>query len=170
MNDDAARLLGVCGLGGLEPLDELSDGLRDLAVCGIERRGQVLTWADSASGAEGAPGMFQDLTGWECAESSFHLEDFVPVEVRIVNGCEPRISEDDQRVLLRQGVAFGLAVRQAAYALEPPVPVRCIISVNETNGTFRFHQVRPGEHWNLPELDTYRLDKMVVLDIEPFDE
>jgi hypothetical protein len=31
----------------------------------------------------------------------------------------------------------------------------------------RFRQIRPGESWSLPELDCYRLGKMVVIDIEP---
>ena len=52
-------------------------------------------------------------------------------------------------------------------ALEPPAPVRCIIAVNDTNGTFRFHQIRPGESWNSPDLDAHREDKMIVVDIEP---
>ena len=28
--------------------------------------------------------------------------------------------------------------------------MRCIIAVKDTNGTFRFHQIRPGESWNSP--------------------
>jgi len=52
-------------------------------------------------------------------------------------------------------------------ALEPPAPVRCIIAVNDTNGTFRFHQIRPGESWNSPGLDAHREDKMIVVDIKP---
>ena len=45
--------------------------------------------------------------------------------------------------------------------------MRCIIAVNDTNGTFRFHQIRPGESWNSPDLDAHREDKMIVVDIEP---
>ena len=52
-------------------------------------------------------------------------------------------------------------------ALEPPAPVRCIIAVNDTNGTFQFHQIRPGESWNSPGLDAHREDKMIVVAIEP---
>jgi len=47
-----------------------------------------------------------------------------------------------------------------------PLPCR-IIAVNDTNGTFRFHQIRPDESWNSPDLDAHREDKMIVVDIEP---
>jgi hypothetical protein len=45
--------------------------------------------------------------------------------------------------------------------------VRCIIAVNDTNGTFRFHQIRPGQSWHSPDLDAHREDKMIVVDIKP---
>ena len=48
-------------------------------------------------------------------------------------------------------------------ALEPPAPVRCIIAVNDTNGTFRFHQIRPGESWNSPGLDAVPLENRIRL-------
>jgi len=40
--------------------------------------------------------------------------------------------------------------------------VRCIIAVNDANGTFRL-----GESWNSPDLDAHREGKMIVVDIEP---
>ncbi|MEI8407202.1 MULTISPECIES: hypothetical protein [unclassified Kribbella] len=48
-----------------------------------------------------------------------------------------------------------------------PGPVRCIVGANETNATFRFHQIRPGESWNRPDLNSYRLERIVVVDIDP---
>jgi hypothetical protein len=55
---------------------------------GIVRRGKVLTWATSVGGAEEAPSFFETLTQWECSDSSFHLEDVVPVdEVLTVDGA-----------------------------------------------------------------------------------
>jgi len=53
------------------------------------------------------------------------------------------------------------------YGLQLPSAVRCIVSVNDSNGTFRFHQIRDGEYWNQADLDGYRLDKMIVIDVEP---
>ncbi|WP_433419714.1 hypothetical protein ACQP1V_06180 [Microtetraspora malaysiensis] len=167
MNDAAVQMLGVLnGLAAIEPPGGLASGLLERAERGIVRRGKVLTWATSVEGVEGAPSFCNDLTAWECADSSFHLEDFVPVEVATVNGA-PMISEDDQRILLLHGVAFALKFSQLVYALDPPSPVRCIIGANETNATFRFHAIRPGEHWNAPDLDSYRFDKMIVVDVEP---
>ncbi|MFD6181813.1 hypothetical protein [Streptomyces goshikiensis] len=167
MNDAAAELLGV--LGGLaagEPPGGLVPSLREHAAQGLVRRGEVLTWASSVGNAAGAPSLFNNLTAWECSDSSFHLEDFVPVDVATVDDA-PVISSDDQRILLMHGVAFALEFSRLVYALDPPSPVRCIVGANETNATFRFHQIRPGESWNMPDLDKYRLDKMVVADITP---
>ncbi|WP_187452000.1 hypothetical protein [Streptomyces parvus] len=42
--------------------------------------------------------------------------------------------------------------------------MRCIIGANDTNATFRFHQSRPGESWNHPDLDSYQMDRMVLID------
>lgn len=167
MNDAAVRLLGV--LGGLTaaiPPGGLAPGLRDQLAPGISRRGEVLTWADSVGNSDGAPPFLKDLTGWECSDSSFHLEDVVPVHVALVDGT-PQITEDDQRILLLHGIAFALEFGQLVYGLEKPGPVRCIVAANETNATFRFHQIRSGEFWNHPELDRYQLEKVVVIDFEP---
>jgi hypothetical protein len=112
-----------------------------------------------------APSFFNDLTGWECSASSFHLEDSVPAAISTVDDA-PVISVEDQRTLLLHGWAFTMRVCQLVYALDPPAPVRCIIGANETNATFRFHCIRPGEQWNTPDLNLYRLDKMIVVDVQ----
>lgn len=86
MNDAAARLLGAHdGLLPVPPPGGLAIGLEEVLSRGIVRRERVLTWAGSAGGAAGAPSFFPDLTGWECSDSSFHLEDFVPVDVAVIN-------------------------------------------------------------------------------------
>jgi hypothetical protein len=167
LNDAAVQSLGLTnGLQLKVPGDDLSVGLQRRMDRGISRRGAVLTWADSAGAAAGAPSIFNDLTAWECADSSFHIEDFVPVDVAVVDDA-PLISDADQRLLLIHGVAFAFQFSRLVYALVPPSPVRCIIGANDTNATFRFHQVRQGEQWNPSDLDSYRQDKMIVLDIEP---
>ncbi|MER5757752.1 hypothetical protein [Streptomyces sp. NPDC002082] len=167
MNDAAIRALGVlAGPAAMTPPGGLAPGLRDQLVPGIRRRGEVLTWADSVGNSDDAPSFLKNFTGWECYDSSFHLEDFVPVHVPLVDST-PQIAEDDQRILLLHGIAFALEFGQLVYVLERPSPVRCIVAVNETNATFRFHQIRSGESWNYPELDRYQLEKMVVIDFEP---
>ncbi|WP_327151129.1 hypothetical protein [Nocardia sp. NBC_01329] len=55
------------------------------------------------------------------------------------------------------------------YELDSPAAVRFIVGANETNATFRFHRIRSGECWNRPNLDEYRQDKMIVVDVEPLD-
>ncbi|MFI0404811.1 hypothetical protein ACH34S_02805 [Actinomadura sp. 3N508] len=167
MNDAAANLLGVLnGLTNVEPPGGLAPALRERAAQGIVRRGKVLTWAASVGGAVEAPSFFKDLTAWECSDSSFHLEDAVPVDVRTLDDA-PVISEADQRILLLHGVAFALQFSRLVYALDAPGPVRCILGANESNATFRFHQIRPGELGNTPDLDAYRLEKMIVVDVQP---
>lgn len=75
--------------------------------------------------------------------------------------------EADQVVMLRHGWGFALAVARLVRALPEPVAVRCIVGVNSTNGTFKFHQARRGESWLSPDVDTYSLDKMIVVDSGP---
>ncbi len=170
MNDLAVRALGmVSGPGSMEPPGGLGAGLREYAARGIVRRGEVVTWADSTADADNAPSFFPDLTGWECSDSSFHLEDFVPVDEVIIDD-QPFIGEDDQRILLLHGVALARVIGGLVYALDPPTPVRCVIGANETDATFRFHRIRVGESWNQPNLDDYRQDKMIVVDTEPADD
>ncbi|KOU22758.1 hypothetical protein ADK52_20145 [Streptomyces sp. WM6372] len=166
MNDAAAEILVFAGGVNLTPPGGLALGLRGLLTEGITRRGDVLTWANSTGDANGAPSFFGDLTGWECADSSFHLEDHVPVDVQI-NDDTPQILEDDQRILLLHGIAFAMEFCRLITKLDHPGPVRCIVGANETNATFRFHQIRAGESWHNPDLDSYRMDKMVVLDLKP---
>jgi hypothetical protein len=142
MNDKAARLLGALDrsadaqLPGIVP-----DGLREWLMQGIARRGEALTWGGPTWDAEGAPASFPDLTGWECQASSFHIEDLTPAEVAVTEG-QPWISEDGQRVVPLHGIAFAREFACLVYDLDPPVPVRCIVGVNQTSGTFRFHMVR----------------------------
>ena len=87
--------------------------------------------------------------------------------VTLTEESEPRISEGDQRVLLSHGIAFAMGFARVVYALDPPGPVRCVIAANQTNATFRFHQIRPGERWNLLDLDQFRLDKVIEIDTQP---
>ena len=167
MNDLAADALGMwAGQAVFSPPGGLAPGLRQRIAVGVLRQGKVLTWADSAGSADGAPSQFPDLTAWECADSSLHLEDFVPVKVPVID-YTPQISEADQRVLLLHGMALAIALSGLVRGLEQPTPVRCIIGANDTNATFRFHQIRPGEFWNAGDLDSYQRDKLIVVDIEP---
>ncbi|MFE6924792.1 hypothetical protein ACFVAV_27465 [Nocardia sp. NPDC057663] len=166
MNDRAARVLGVRGgFDGLDPEGSLAAGLRTWVDGGIECRGEVVCWGPVPAHADDALGRAFDLTGWECSHTSFHLEDFVPVETTCAEG--PIISVDAQRTLLRQGIALAREVGRLAEDLDTPIPLRCIIATNETNGTFRFHRIRPDESWLVDDLDSYVGDHVVVIDFFP---
>ena len=109
-----------------------------------------------------------DLTGYECNYNSFHLEDYAPVQVTSSDDGQPRISTDDQVVLLRLGTAVADAVLGLVRVLPQPTPVRCVILANDTNGTFRFHRIRPGEDWiDLENLDRDSRDMTVIIDGHP---
>ncbi|MFF2085913.1 hypothetical protein ACFVVM_19210 [Nocardia sp. NPDC058176] len=163
MNDLAARVLGVRGgFGGLDPDGGLAAGLRTWVDSGIECHGEVVCWRPVPAHADDAPGQAFDPTGWECSQTSFHLEDFVPVETTYAEG--PIISVDAQRTLLRQGIALAREVGRLAGDLDTPIPLRCVIATNETNGTFRFHRIRPEESWLVDDLDSYDGDCVVAID------
>ncbi|MEU0873321.1 DUF6630 family protein [Nocardia brasiliensis] len=167
MDDRTARLLRLRdGFGGLDPEAGLAPDLRRTWVdAGIECRGEVVCWAPAPSHADDAPGRALDLTGWECSETRFHLEDFVPVESR--DAEVPIFGVDAQRTLLRQGIALAREVGRMAGELSAPIPLRCIVGVNETCGTFRFHRIRSNESWILDDLDSYDREYGVVIDFLP---
>ncbi|MFD3745963.1 hypothetical protein [Nocardia sp. NPDC058633] len=163
MNDRTTKLLGLRdGFGGLDPEEGLSSGLRTWVDRGIGCRGEVVCWAPVPAHADDAPGRSFDLIGWECFHTLFHLEDFVPVDSTYAEG--PIIGVDAQRTLLRQGIALAREVGRLAGELSTPLPLRCIVAIDETNGTFRFHRIRPNESWLLDDLDSYDRGCVVVID------
>jgi hypothetical protein len=153
LNDAAADLLDR-----LDPPGGLAPALRALATRGVRRHGPVLAWADATVDTTTLP---DDLTGWECNATSFHLEDHVPVPVTLVDG-RPSIARADQRTLLQHGFALARELGRSTRGLGP---IRCIVAANDTNATFRFHQSRPGESWLAPDLDTYDSDHLLVVDL-----
>jgi len=77
------------------------------------------------------------------------------------------ISDSDQVTLLRRGLLIARHVCDLARNLAERVPVRCITSIGQTNGTFRFHQLRDGEEWISSELDRFEPEKVVLFDSRP---
>ncbi|MEU4707146.1 hypothetical protein AB0G00_12000 [Nocardia salmonicida] len=132
---------------------------------GIGCRGEVVCWAPVPAHSDDAPGRHFDLTGWECFHTVFHLEDFVPVASTYADG--PILGIDARRTLLRQGIALAREVGRLAGELSTPIPLRCIVASNETNGTFRFHRIRTDEDWLSDDLDSYGRDYVVVIDFLP---
>ncbi|GHG36571.1 hypothetical protein GCM10018791_62670 [Streptomyces zaomyceticus] len=166
MNDTAAALLDAwTGLVPTQTPQGLTAGLRDLTANGITLHGDAVVLTDTARHLrDTGPGDFVDLTAWECSVNSFHLEDFVPVTVEVLDDGEPVIAEADQGLLLTQGLALALHICDLGRSVEPPLRIRCIVSAGTTNGTFRFHRIRTGRQQHHPDLDRYTLEKMIVID------
>ncbi|KZF17890.1 MULTISPECIES: hypothetical protein [Rhodococcus] len=185
ITDNAAAFLGLgVGFSTIDPTDGLTPQLRAKLNRGIERRGKLLVWADSRADDASPPANFFDYTGWECNDSSFHLEDYVPLRAPNavaedflpsglpVESMGPFITRSDQRALLEQGIAFAREFAQLVYDLPEPTPVRCMIFVNSNCGTFRFHQIEPGVEWTAlnrleDDYPTKFSSKGVVVDIIP---
>ncbi len=172
MNDSAAVALRwgtEALLGGVE----LDDDLREIVARGLTvREGAVLFATFVARNPIKTGGVaraidrmgWRNLTMYECQHNSFHLEDDSMRGSELNEDGVPRISEADQVTLMRRGLLLARYVSDFACSLAAPVPVRCIVSADETNGTFCFHQIRDGEQWHTSDLDRYEIEKVVVLD------
>jgi hypothetical protein len=106
---------------------------------------------------------FADLTYRESQRNSWHLDDHPDVHVEIDNNGTPHITYEDQVLMLKHGIVLSRIVRDLARALPDRPPTCCITATNHTNGTFRFHQLRPGEQWINDDLDVYTEDMIVWL-------
>ncbi|MEV5895790.1 hypothetical protein [Nonomuraea fuscirosea] len=156
MNEAAASTLRPLATVDLPPaVPSLSQGLRDKFTRGLtynegawiftEHVGQWAGAPASASAAIAKMG-WQDLSGYEWNVNAFHLEDYAPIQVENLDG-QPQISREDQALVLRLGLVVADSVFALIRALPEPVPVRCVISANDTCVVFRFHQIRPGDEW-----------------------
>jgi hypothetical protein len=165
LNDAAARALGFpldagADVAGADP-GELG---RKLVVGGLAR---------DERGGLFVPGLsfnvphFPDLTYRECQRNSWHLDDHPDVQVEVDEDSTPHITYEDQTLMLRQGIVLSRIVRDLARALPDRPPTRCITGTNHTNGTFRFHQLRPGERWIGDDLDAHFEDMIIVIEDQP---
>ncbi|MEU6413783.1 hypothetical protein [Microbispora sp. NPDC046933] len=167
MNDAAAEALGFpqhdLGLAGVDA----ADLQRLLLGGGLVRDRSGALFAPGYS-HELSPHDHIDLTGVECDANSRHLDDHPDVVVSIDDLRRPQVGRDHQIHMLRQGIVLSGTVHALARRLPDRPPVRCITAANETNGTFRFHQIRAGEEWiRLDDLDGYADEMIVVIDATP---
>ena len=154
--------------------DALGQDLQDMLAKGLTDNEGALILTAHVGGWPAAPASvsaaiakmnWQDLTGYECAYNSFHLEGYVPVQVTHLDEGRPQISTEDQVVLLRRGMVVADAVLRLVRALPQPTAVRCIILANDACATFRFHRIRPGEDWiDLAEMERCPGEMTVVID------
>ena len=84
-----------------------------------------------------------DLTGEECSVNSFHLEDYLEVDM---SREAPALAATAVRCV------DWLAERLRRFSADS---FRIIVSVDGRNSTMRFHKVRDGESWLHDDLEGY---------------
>jgi hypothetical protein len=166
LNEAAARGLGYQPFGVILGLDEVDAG--ELAV-----RMATAGLARDERGGLIVPGLsfkvpdFAELTYRETQRNSWHLDDHSAIHVEIDDEGTPHISYEHQLHMLKQGVLLSRLVLDLAAGLPDRPPICCITGTNDTNGTFRFHQLRPGEAWLLDDLDQYAQEMLIVIESRP---
>lgn len=114
-----------------------------------------------------ASGKAPDLTGREVERNTWHLEDHPNVYVELDAGNAPHIGAKDQVLMLKHGIALSRIVRELAEQLPDHPSLCCITAVNETNGTFRFHELRDGENWLDDNLSAYANELIIAIESRP---
>jgi hypothetical protein len=166
MNDAAVEAMAALALTGEEHPEKLVSNLQRTVERGIERRDQVLTWAGSRADSARATEHSGCLTGWETGHNWVPLEGFIGVHSNALYGLD-KLTEAQERLLLRHGFDFLVKFSALARALDPPVPIRCILAGSEDSVTFRFHQIRPAENWDPDGPWSFRPEKLIVADLLP---
>jgi len=95
---------------------------------------------------------FPDLTGFECFVNHIHVEDELDGPV------------DSRTRLLRQAIAFAVAVNNQLHSLFPGKAFRVIVAASGSGSGVRFHAVRPEEEWLASDLDGYEEEAVLVLE------
>lgn len=163
LNEAAARGLGYQPFGAIPGLDEVDAG--ELAV-----RMATAGLARDERGGLIVPGLsfnvpdFAELTYRETQRNSWHLDDHPAIHVDLDDEGAPHISYEHQLHMLKQGVLLSRVVLDLADRLPDRPPICCITSTNDTNGIFRFHQLRPGEAWLRDDLDQYAQEMLIVIE------
>jgi hypothetical protein len=93
--------------------------------------------------------------------NAWHLDDHPDIQVDTDQDGTPQIGFDDQVHMLKQGITLSRIVRELARSLPDRPPICCITTTNQTCGTFRFHQLRPGESLLQPgKLDAHATEQI----------
>ena len=105
-----------------------------------------------------------DETGFECSLSKIHVEDFVAEDLPLAE-------------VTRVGIAYALRLRDALLRLRSVLTgtFRIIVDAQlpspdlDVHGsvcTVRFHKVRPGQVWLDDDLDAYKLNAVLVIELQ----
>lgn len=129
-----------------EKLSELlSEGFTDLD-------GAIVFTAMRDTAEKVTPDNFPDRTGYECFVNHVHVEDHV------------NDSLSKQPSLLKQGIAFALAVESGLRSGFPGKPFEVIVAATMSGCAVRFRSVRAGEQWLASDLDGYEEEAILVLE------
>ena len=122
----------------------LSDQLRALLGEGFTTfDGAIVFKVMSGTAERVKPENFSDLTGFECFINQVHVEDHLHGTLL------------DEMALLKEGVAFALAVHRQLHSSFADKPFTVILAATGTTCGVRFHVTRPAEEWLSSNLDGY---------------
>ena len=96
---------------------------------------------------------FLDDTGYECFVNQIHLSDFLPLS-----------SQPTLEIILKEGIALGKALFAKLSEELPWIRFRLIFSVEEEEGTLRFHTMREQESWLANDVEEYQQEGLLILD------
>lgn len=161
-NDAAARALGFAFDHDDVDVDPLGGRIKAAGLARDEEGGLYVPGVSFD-----AKGATQDRTGREVERNAWHLEDHPDVYVEVDDDNAPHIGAKDQVLMLKQGIALARIVRDLAEQLPDNPPTFCITAVNESNGTFRFHELRDGENWLDNNLNAYPNELIIAIESRP---
>jgi hypothetical protein len=153
LNQKCGRPRGDAGLDDFSPGALLSDELGALLAEGFTTlNGAIVFKAMRQTAKRIKPENFSDLTGFECFINQVHVEDHLHGTIL------------DQTALLKEGVAFTLAVQSRLHSCFADKPFTVQLASTDTTCAGRFHVTRPTEQWLSSDLDGYAEEAILVLE------
>ncbi len=156
MNRRMSELLSSENIDFEQDLPLTVKGLLDLLEAGIHQHGDIYSISSREPTHEDIKRAF-DETGYEASENHIHMEDYVG---RGGNPIE----------LVKVGLAYSQKIAEILKKQFPTIPFQ--ISLSYHTGKYpscvvRFHKQRPDEHWLTEDLEGYKEEAVLAIDITP---
>jgi hypothetical protein len=144
MNETMRSSLGQADPSDFAKGEKLNEKVSQLLAQGFtDLDGAIVFTAMRNIAQKVKPESFPDLTGFECFVNHIHVEDQLDGPV------------SDQAALIRQGIAFALAIDGQLRSTFSGKPFKVIVAATAHGCGVRFYLVRPGEEWLASDLNGY---------------